>query len=203
MPKVVDHQLRRNEISAIAARLIASGGIEAATLREIARHSGYSKGVIEHYFDNKEQVISAALDWSNHCYQLRADKLTRNISGIKALEKRLQASLPLTATIADEWKVRLIYWSMAAIHSDLRKQQKKRFNYAIQQFENDINCAIAAGELPAHLNATTAARRLVNMTTGISTAALFNPSHNSKAFLLQEIKQLVQQLLNDNELDNN
>jgi len=80
MPKIVDPIARRNEISAIAAKLIAQGGLEAATIREIAHSSGYSKGVIEHYFENKEEIISGALAWANACFQQRVAKLTDGLS---------------------------------------------------------------------------------------------------------------------------
>lgn len=65
MPKIVDHEARCRDICAAAARVIAQGGLEAATIRDIAAASGYSKGVVGHYFDGKAELISGALDWSN------------------------------------------------------------------------------------------------------------------------------------------
>ena len=58
MPKIVDHEARRSAISTAAAGLIAARGMEAATIREIARVSGYSKGVVEHYFVDKEEAVA-------------------------------------------------------------------------------------------------------------------------------------------------
>lgn len=197
MPKVVDHEARRKEISAIAASLIALGGLEAATIREIAQSSGYSKGVIEHYFDNKEEIINGALSWANTCYQQRVDKLTHGLAGLNALRKRLEATLPLTKTVRDEWKIRLVFWSVAAIHRDYRKQQSQRFTSAFEHFEGDITAAMASGELSGKLDSSAQARRLVNMATGISTASLHNRSLYTKDFLLAEIDHLIDQLLKE------
>jgi AcrR family transcriptional regulator len=197
MPKIVDHEARRTEICAIAANLIAQGGLEAATIREIAQAAGYSKGVIEHYFDNKEEIVSGALEWANTCFQARADKLTEGLTGLDALRKRVEATLPLNKTVRDEWKVRLVFWSMAAIHSDLRKQQERRFNNAVAHFEADITAAVKAGELNSGIDASERARRIVNMVTGISTASLHNLSFYTQDFLLAEIENLVEQFFGD------
>ena len=79
MPKIVDQQARRAELSSIAAGLIAVGGLEAATIREIARASGFSKGVVEHYFDDKQELISAALAHTNFCFEERVRELTEGL----------------------------------------------------------------------------------------------------------------------------
>ena len=133
MPKIVDHEARRFELSAVAASLIAQGGLEAATIREIAQTSGHSKGVVEHYFENKEELISGALAWANHCYEQRVEKATAGMSGIRALRRRIEATLPLNKNTRDEWKVRLVFWSMAAVQPELRRQQERRFLKAVAQ----------------------------------------------------------------------
>ncbi len=196
MPKIVDHEARRLEISAVTAALIARGGLEAATIREIAQASGYSKGVVEHYFENKEELITGALDWANRRYRRRVEKATEGLSGMASLKKRIEATLPMDKAIRDEWKVRLVFWSMAAIQVDLRKRQERRFQEAVGFFELDILLAISMGEIDDHGDSAAVARRLVNMTTGISTAALHNPSLYSKAFLLEELEYLVDRVAN-------
>ena len=48
MPKIVDHDERRERIVEIVADMLATVGAEKTTIREIARQSGYSRGFIEH-----------------------------------------------------------------------------------------------------------------------------------------------------------
>ena len=191
MPKIVDHGARRWEISEVVAGLIAGGGLEAATIREIARVSGYSKGVVEHYFENKEELISAALAWVNRCYEARVTEATEGLSGLAALRQRVQATLPLSGKIRDEWKVRLVFWSMAAIDPVLRRQQEKRLNAAVEHFRVDIEAAVASGDIAAIEDVDSTARHLLNMTTGISTAALHDVTRYKRDFLLREIDYLI------------
>ncbi|MCP5193881.1 MAG: TetR/AcrR family transcriptional regulator [Pseudomonadales bacterium] len=197
MPKIVDHEARRQELYAVAAALIANGGMEAATIRDIAQASGYSKGVVEHYFENKDELISGALAWVNQQYEQRVEKVTAGFSGLEALRKRMKATLPLDKTVRNEWKVRLVFWSLAGIHPELRKAQEQRFQKALDFFERDIADAIRMGEISSEENSADRARRLLNMTTGISTAALHNLSLYNKTFLLQEIDYLIDRVVNN------
>ena len=194
MPKIVDHGERRAELSAVAAQVIAARGLEAATIREIAQASGYSKGVVEHYFDDKEQLISAALDSANQQYEVRVAKATAGLQGLAALRQRIVATLPMTPAERDEWKVRLVFWSLAAIQPQLRQRQRRRFGRAINSFEQDIKAAVQAGELDAGGDTQRLARRIVNMTTGISTAALHNLGLYNRALLTAEADYLIMQV---------
>ncbi|WP_179220230.1 TetR/AcrR family transcriptional regulator [Rhodococcus sp. NCIMB 12038] len=51
----------RRRILEAAERLIGVHGIEKVRLRDIAREAGVSIGKIQHYFDNRDQVIEAML----------------------------------------------------------------------------------------------------------------------------------------------
>lgn len=194
MPKIVDHQARRRDISAATAKLIANGGLEAATMREIAHSSGYSKGVVEHYFENKQELIGGALEWANQCLESRVELMTRGLAGLAALSKRIEASLPMNAATRDEWRIRLVFWSMAAIHPRLRSQQAQRLHQAVAFYAQDIDAAIQAGEMSDRGHRDRQARRILNATTGISTACLHDTSTYNRARLEEEIHHLVDRL---------
>src|SRR5215469_16194645 len=61
MPKIVDHDERRDEIALVACRVVAEGGFDQATIVRIAREAGYTTGMVAHYFDTKQDIIVAAL----------------------------------------------------------------------------------------------------------------------------------------------
>jgi TetR/AcrR family transcriptional repressor of bet genes len=60
MPRVVDHDERREEIAEAAWRVIERDGPDGTNLREIAREAGYTTGVITHYFRDKRQLMAFA-----------------------------------------------------------------------------------------------------------------------------------------------
>jgi AcrR family transcriptional regulator len=61
MPKIVDHEERRNEIALVACRVVAQYGFDQATIVRIAREAGYTTGMVAHYFDTKQDIVIAAL----------------------------------------------------------------------------------------------------------------------------------------------
>jgi TetR/AcrR family transcriptional regulator, transcriptional repressor of bet genes len=61
MPKIVDHEQRREQIALVACRVLAEYGFDQATIVRIAREAGYTTGMVAHYFDTKQDIIVAAL----------------------------------------------------------------------------------------------------------------------------------------------
>ena len=61
MPKIVDHDERRERIALAACRAIGRFGFERVTLVQIAREAGFTTGMVTHYFPNKQAVLVAAL----------------------------------------------------------------------------------------------------------------------------------------------
>src|SRR4051812_3395056 len=60
MPKKADHDARRREIVEALWRITARGGLDAATIREIAAEAGCSVRPVQYYFRNKAELMAAA-----------------------------------------------------------------------------------------------------------------------------------------------
>lgn len=61
MPKVVDQRARRRQIVDAVWSLIADGGLEAVSLRHVAKAAGVSVGLVQHYFGDKDEMVQDAL----------------------------------------------------------------------------------------------------------------------------------------------
>ncbi len=59
MPKVVDHQVHREDLARRAAPYFSEHGYAGASMRKIAEHLGLSKSAIYHYFPTKEALFLA------------------------------------------------------------------------------------------------------------------------------------------------
>lgn len=57
MPKIVDHDLFREEILRKSFPLFARKGYSKVTMRELAKHLDISSGTIYHYFKNKDDLF--------------------------------------------------------------------------------------------------------------------------------------------------
>lgn len=60
MPKIVDHELRKAEITKAVLKSICKNGLANTTIRGIVREGGFSSGTLAHYFSNKDDLIDFA-----------------------------------------------------------------------------------------------------------------------------------------------
>ena len=63
MPKIVDHDRRREEIAELTVGVIRSEGAGSATIRRIAAEGGFSIGMLGHYFKDKDDLVAFAFGW--------------------------------------------------------------------------------------------------------------------------------------------
>lgn len=75
MPKQVNHDERRREIATAVLRLVTTRGVEAASLRTVAREAGVSMGAVQHYFTTKDEMLRFALEYGNTLLAARATTL--------------------------------------------------------------------------------------------------------------------------------
>lgn len=193
MPKQVDHEQRRAMIASAAARCIAENGLQGTTMRAIALSSGVSKGIVEHYFTDKDAVIAAALEQMNLRYVRREQRLTAGLSGLDALRARLHAILPLSSEARDEWKIRLCFWSVAAIEPEHRREQQKRLGLTRRRYQGDLEEAVKNGEISAQADLTQLAGDLTLSMAGACCAALLDSSYYSARYL----RSLIERTLNN------
>lgn len=85
---------RRDALIEATLSLIASGGPEAATVRNIAMEAGVTPGLIRHYFTTKEDLIGAA--YERHMTTMRYAAyatVDRGLSGLSGLVSLVKTSL--------------------------------------------------------------------------------------------------------------
>jgi TetR/AcrR family transcriptional regulator, transcriptional repressor of bet genes len=109
MPKRIDLEERRQTIADAAVASIARHGLEGAKLTRIAREAGVTTGSVTHYFEDKDEVLLAALE----------EVCRRLIAKMEEPDERpwldqLADALPTTQQALDEWRVWLAFWGRAA-----------------------------------------------------------------------------------------
>ncbi len=195
MPKIVDHNERREHIAKIVAELMSTVGVENTTIREISRQSGYSRGFIEHYFQDKEELVAAALNWINEQSLQRAQTKLQDSKGLAALRVLGEITLPISEESQKEWRVRLQYWGMAAVHPEHKKEQSRRMNVVEKMFLNHLREAQEMGEIPKKIDVAPLAQDLLHRMYGLSCVAILRPSHFTKQRQLEAIDYIFSEML--------
>ncbi len=111
MPKKVDHEIRREELVRAAWQIIADRGIEEVTIREIGRESGYSPGVLAHYFRSKDDLLAHASRMSHEEIYKRYEAEVETPVKADALRAILMDNLPLDEQRDRETKIEVSFWA--------------------------------------------------------------------------------------------
>ncbi|MEU7833705.1 TetR/AcrR family transcriptional regulator [Nonomuraea sp. NPDC049129] len=61
MPKQVDHDARRRQLTEALLRIAGTRGLRAVSMREIATEAGVSLRVVQYYFKNKQALLDSGL----------------------------------------------------------------------------------------------------------------------------------------------
>jgi AcrR family transcriptional regulator len=195
MPKIVDHEARREHIAQIVADMLATVGVEQTTIREISRQSGYSRGFIEHYFHSKEELISDALKWINEKSLERIEKRLTNLHGLGALRALNEVTLPLNEQTRREWKVRMQFWGLAAVNPKHKKEQTRRIHLAEKIYLKYLEEAQQMGEIEAGVDLTPMAHSLLHRIYGLSCNAILRPNYFTRKVQLQALDHVMSEIV--------
>lgn len=95
MPKIVDHQQRRQEIATAAADVLARDGLAGFTTRHIALEAGVSKGILDHYFADKAELFITVLSLYYDRIGIRVRRAAKGKKGLDALRAAMLETLPI------------------------------------------------------------------------------------------------------------
>jgi TetR/AcrR family transcriptional repressor of bet genes len=171
MPPPVDHDARRRQVAAIAAGLLAEGGLEAVTFRDIAKAAGYSTAIVSHYFHNKRELLF-------FMYQSLAIRAVARVEGIMAegrsLQQCMEALLPLDEGGRRDWQVWIAFWGQVASDPRLLAEQKRRAEEALELIKRLLEREYRGRDIPPE-TVELRARRLLTMVVGLATETVFDP----------------------------
>ena len=174
MPRHVDHEQRRREVTAAATALVASRGRAALTVRNVAGEVGCSTKVVSHYFADMADLLHAT-------YTSAADRARQRLDAVTAADPAdiqgfVEALLPLDAARRCDWSIWFAFWSEALTSRQLGTDQRERARTTTQRIEAILALLVCDGRLPATCDVADAARRLGALVPGIAGQALFDPA---------------------------
>jgi AcrR family transcriptional regulator len=183
MPKVVDHAARRHELAEAAWRAIVKYGLDGTTTRLIAKESGYSNGVLAHYFESKDEILLEALKISHDGLDRRIREAVDDKGGFDALRTFCIEVLPVSDQPVRETHLEMSIWSRALVNDELRSVQRSESSRWRRLVEGLIVSAQHSGEL-VDMPVRTIAVLLSAVIDGLSIYGLLYPDRFGKAELI-------------------
>lgn len=173
MPRQVDHDERRRAVAEIATDLIARGGLDALTVREVARAANYSTAIVSHYFTAKRDLLS-------YIYRAAVDRAAARINRVLAadpcdLHGVIDAILPINAVQIRDWQVWFAFWGMAVADPEFGDEQRRMVLNAQRIFREIFIARQRARLLERDADCELLARLCVTLLDGIAIQAVFDP----------------------------
>jgi AcrR family transcriptional regulator len=144
MPKIVDHDARREQIIEAVWALIARRGLSAVTMRELAAEAGYANGALSGYFRNKDEILLAAFEYAFRTTNLRADRAIQDARGLTALRRFCLEIMPLDVVRLQETRVVIAFWDraqhddrMTAVHEGVIAQWRRQMHRYLREARDD------------------------------------------------------------------
>jgi AcrR family transcriptional regulator len=183
VPKIVDVDQRRSELTEAAARVIARSGIEAATVREVAAEAGWTTGALTHYFADKRELLLLTFQASlSHRRSLRPEQASSPPN--QRLRAALEGALALDEQRRRHWLVTIACCSQAAGDPEFAIAQRD----AYREFRAYVSGLIGG------IQGTTddaLAERLIAVADGIAVQALFDPGGWPAERQLEQLERLL------------
>jgi AcrR family transcriptional regulator len=176
VPKIVDHDARREELVEATWRVIARAGMVGATMREIAREAGVSTGILAHYFADKEDLLGYALRLSHRRVYERIHARTQGLIGLGALRVIMLEALPLDQERLLEAQIEMHFLSHAVGNESLRELQNREFERFWDALHHRVSEAQTLGEISTAIDADWITHQLIILVEGISLEAVLYPA---------------------------
>ncbi|MFD0556580.1 TetR/AcrR family transcriptional regulator [Stackebrandtia endophytica] len=183
MPKIVDPEERRREITRAVFRLVERSGIEAATLRNIADEAGLAIGSVRHYFTNHAAVMDFAMreltEQTSRRVLAHVDRITKDTS---PHDRRLLAEsilaefLPLDDQRRTETRAWLDFLTAARTRPELRSHAERLHNGLRTVVRRLLGRAMDGGTISADLDIELETERLAALLDGLTTAMVLPPA---------------------------
>lgn len=176
MPRQVDHQERRRTIAEAVVWLVATQGIEAASLRAVAAKAGVSMGAVQHYFTTRDEMLLFALEYGNSLLPARLQDLLAERQPA-TLRDSLRLLVTLLLPVDAERRTGARLWAAliarGCVDEPTRRLAADAYANLTSFIVRQLTEAARAQQTVAGLEVARSARHLVSVIEGLRWPLLF------------------------------
>ncbi|MEU9117881.1 TetR family transcriptional regulator C-terminal domain-containing protein [Streptomyces sp. NPDC048483] len=191
MPKKVDHEARRLEISEALWRIAGTRGLDSVSLRDVAAEADISLGRLQHYFHSRDEMLLFALRHGNRLadQRIRAhiEALTEEPSPRTVLRTCLSTMLPLDEKSRTGLLVAASYFTRAVHDETLRAEAKDGIPQLRALFTDQLRAAAERGDLAPDRATEEEAMLLISLVDGLSAYVLLDVHTPEQALRLLDL----------------
>ena len=173
MPKIVDHDERRREIAKAVLKVVSREGVRGVTMRVVAAEAGWSTGVLNHYFENKQELLVGGLREAAREAGKNMSRAMKERSGRQRLRSIIEEGMPLDERREAFCRIFFFFWAEGVGDPGLAAELANYYDWWRNLIREAVEHCQAGGWLRA-LDAGLLAEMLVAMADGVAVQAMFS-----------------------------
>ncbi|WP_200329028.1 TetR family transcriptional regulator C-terminal domain-containing protein [Leucobacter sp. L43] len=187
MPKIVDHEQRRVEIGEALLRVLARDGVQQVSIRSVAAEAGWTRGVIEHYFADRDDLLLFA-------YRLALKREAEVVfysqveSPTDRLISLLLRALPIDEVSSLDFRIFLGLVGRLADRPELASALSEDHREYELRVRSYVHLAVEAGELRSDIPVETIAHHLSVFVDGLGIHCALYPESSSSETLEEKLR---------------
>jgi len=139
--------IRREQICRAAAAVIAREGFAGSTMRMVAEEAGVSTGMLNHYFSNRQDLLTQALVFVSERAQARMRAATEEVpAGWERLKALLDSALFQTDESTETWLVWINAYGEAVRLPELRHTIESRLRSWYELIDHALEGLVPADD---------------------------------------------------------
>ena len=113
--------VRRDKMLVAAAHLIAERGFSETRIADVATRVGASPALVIYYFGTKDSLLTEALRWSERSFYTAVEEMLQETPSLRArIENLVDACLPESKDVPDDWGLWFDLWAQAFRHDEIK-----------------------------------------------------------------------------------
>lgn len=177
---------RRAEILTGSIRVIARDGVVAAKLKDIARESGVSLGLIQHYFDTRENLVDATFGVMMRVISRESAQRVESIEDpLRFIYAMNHLHVFGTVAFPERWGFWSELWSGSGRSDHLRGVATQVYQLWAKPLESALHRLSREGRLPASANIHSLTLGMLALMDGLSIRTLAEPETVTPQVMLQ------------------
>jgi TetR/AcrR family transcriptional repressor of bet genes len=167
---------RRAQILEATARVISERGAEGTRLVDVARKAGVSIGLIQHYFNTRDELMAEAFDYFNEIWVTEWEETANAASDPphKLVTLLRLGAFEFEAWREVQWRIWVEFWSLGDRDSKFRDQYERIYARFRSPFLETIREGVATKQFTT-ASPEDAADRLTALIDGLRIHAMLEP----------------------------
>lgn len=182
MPRVGVEGLRRAQVIEAVRKCIAESGIQGATVRAVAAKAGVSTGILNYYFESRDQLIEETFhDACDRVLKTISELTIRRENPLVKLQVLVNSALPLSQEERELSMFWVHYWAEAMQSRRLREAHAEHYAHWWASIEDTIREGQKSGLFRKDADARAVTRTISALIDGLTVHTLLDDRSTAPA----------------------